>query len=173
MLMFSMQIVSNERGTVAGGELVNPSLLMLGSCTQMASSQGDLHQNQEEEIGNGVCQRGQSIPCGGQGLLRAPRHAKRGGKLLQWDMGNFLQRERWGLFSSEWKWLSCASRAKPRAPCPQCHPECKILATEPRQPSPEVSVEGGFQRIEMAFSAEHTEHTFLLSTANCHFHSTY
>lgn len=34
MLMFSMQIVSNERGTVAGGELVNPSVLMLGSCTQ-------------------------------------------------------------------------------------------------------------------------------------------
>lgn len=82
MLMFSMQIVSNERGTAAGGELVNPSLLMLGSCTQMASSQGDLHQKQEEETGNGVCQRGQSIPCAGQGLLRASRRAK-GRKLLQ------------------------------------------------------------------------------------------
>lgn len=92
MLMFSMQIVSNERGTVAGGELVNPSLLMLGSCTQMASSQGDLHQNQEEEIGNGVCQRGQSIPCGGQGLLRAPLCAKRG--------GNFSS-ETWEIFCRE------------------------------------------------------------------------
>lgn len=81
MLMFSMQIVSNEWGTVAGGKLVNPSLLMLGSCTQMALCQRDLHQNQEEEIGNGVCQRGQSVPCAGQGLLRAP-HLAKGRKLL-------------------------------------------------------------------------------------------
>lgn len=121
--MFSMQIVSNERGTAAGGELVNPSVLTLGSRTRRTAWE-------RRQPGRRLMPRAawdercsKHLPCKGEEISHG-----------QWDVESFMERKMVCFvlgFFSKWKWLSCALLAKPKAPCPQFH-----LISPPRVHNP-------------------------------------